>query len=338
MVTEMADDEIVVEIDKEVPVETPEQKAKSEKAEKAEKNDPVADLKAQYEELQAKEERERKGREESDRRADSERQARTAAEAESQTLRGEVADTRLATVEEGIKNAQTQAESAQAEYVAAQEAGDWKKAGEAQRKISRAEATLVRLDEAKSDLEARKTEAPQRQQQPSGDPVENFLSQRTPQTRQWLRDHPDDARALALGTDTRRAAKINAAHAVAVDEGNKIDSPEYFARIEDYLGMTQKPEPKAAAQTNGKEPAKRKANAPVAPVNASSGGTSGGGTEVRLSASEAKAAVDGTLVWNWNDPGGKFKKGDPIGVSEFARRKNEMTKEGRYDPMNFIQQ
>ena len=63
------------------------------------------------------------------------------------------------------------------------------------------------------------------------------------------------------------------------------------------------------------------------------GGGSGGGTEVRLSPGEAKAATDGTLVWNYNDPSGKnrFKKGDAIGVQEMVRRKHELTKQGQYN-------
>ena len=68
----------------------------------------------------------------------------------------------------------------------------------------------------------------------------------------------------------------------------------------------------------------------VAPVSASSGGTSGG-TEVRLTKGEAQSATDGTLQWNFNDPKGKFKKGDPIGIQEMARRKKAMTEQGLYD-------
>ena len=72
---------------------------------------------------------------------------------------------------------------------------------------------------------------------------------------------------------------------------------------------------------------------PVAPVQSSPGGTNGGGPEVRLSRSEALAATDGTHTWNYDDPSGqkRFRKGDPIGVQEFARRKHEMTKQGLYD-------
>ena len=72
---------------------------------------------------------------------------------------------------------------------------------------------------------------------------------------------------------------------------------------------------------------------PVAPVQSSAGGTSGGGPEIRLSPGEAQSATDGTLVWNYDDPSGKnrFKKGDPIGIQEMARRKHELQKQNAYD-------
>jgi hypothetical protein len=49
-----------------------------------------------------------------------------------------------------------------------------------------------------------------------------------------------------------------------------------------------------------------------------------------------KSATDGTLVWNYNDPSGqnKFKKGDPIGTQEMARRKQSLSKAGRYHNAN----
>ena len=60
---------------------------------------------------------------------------------------------------------------------------------------------------------------------------------------------------------------------------------------------------------------------------------------MRLSAGEARAATDGTIVWNYDDPSGqkRFKKGDPIGVEEFARRKQAMKAQGLYDRV-FLEQ
>jgi len=319
----MADDEIVVEIEK----ETPEPKAGEQTT------DPSESLKVQLTELQAETQREKEARIAADRRAANEAQARQAAQAEVQETRTEIAETRLGTVEQGIAAATTEADAAQSEYTAAMEAGDWKKAGEAQRKISRAEATKVRLEEAKADLEVQKT-LPQRQQQRTeapqaqADPVEAFIQGRDPGTQAWLREHADDARALALDPTGRRAAKLNAADSDARSEGLKPGSAEYFDHVNKFLGVTK---------TNGKTPAngqtqRRAASAPVAPVAASPGGVSGG-TEVRLSAGEARSATDGTLIWNYDDPSGqkRFKKGDPIGVQEMARRKLVLKESGQYD-------
>jgi hypothetical protein len=47
---------------------------------------------------------------------------------------------------------------------------------------------------------------------------------------------------------------------------------------------------------------------------------------VSLTQGEIQNATDGTLQWNYDDPSGKnrWKKGDPIGVNEMARRKAAM--------------
>ena len=54
---------------------------------------------------------------------------------------------------------------------------------------------------------------------------------------------------------------------------------------------------------------------------------------MRLTQGEARAATDGTLVWNYDDtsPQKRFKKGDAIGHQEMARRKQALQKQGAYD-------
>jgi hypothetical protein len=320
----MADDEIVVEIEK----EEPEKKAGEQTTE------PVAALQQQLTELQAETARERQDKDAANRRAADAERGRVAALSEVESTRTEITETRLGTVEQGLSAAQAASDAAKTEYKAAMESGDWNKAAEAQEKLADARATLGRLTEAKADLEVQKTtprsqqrtEAPQTQ----ADPVETFISTRSAPTQKWLRDHPDDARALATNSDPRRAAKLNAADSDALAEGFVRDSAEYFAHVEKFLGI---------AKTNGKAPTsgaaqtqRRAASAPVAPVASSAGGMSGG-TEVRLSAGEARSATDGTLQWNYDDPSGqkRFKKGDPIGVQEFARRKLALKESGQYD-------
>src|ERR1700722_18725394 len=116
----MADDEIVVEIEKEEPEKKPGEQT----------TEPVAALQQQLNDLQAETQREKDARIAAERRASNEAQARQAAQTEVQETRTEIAETRLGTVEQGIAAATTEADAAQSEYTAAMEAGDWKKAGE----------------------------------------------------------------------------------------------------------------------------------------------------------------------------------------------------------------
>lgn len=326
----MADDaEIVVEIEKD-------DGAVAAKTETTTAADPLADLKAQHAELEADRERERQGREAAQRQAESERQARLAAEQERDAGRTEITETRLGTVEQGLSAAQTASDAAKAEYKTAMEAGDWDKAAEAQVKIADARADLKRLLEAKSDLEAQKSSspplsAPSRQEatraSSPADPVEAFIASRTEPTARWLREHKD------FITDPRKNAKMTGAHWDAIGEGLQTDTPEYFAHVEKYLGLTKAaPNGKGNGNGNGSQPPARRSasSAPVAPVQASAGGTSGG-KEVRLTPGEAKTATDGTLVWNTDSKDGRYKKGDPIGIQEFARRKSLMMEQGLYD-------
>jgi hypothetical protein len=321
----MADDEIVVEIEKEEPEKKPGEQT----------TDPSEALKQQLTELQAETAREKADRLAAQQQAVAATQRAAAAQAEVETTRTEIAETRLGTVEQGIAAAQTEADAAAAESQAALETGDWKKHTEAQRKMMRAEATKVRLEEAKSDLEVQKAQPGRQQQrteapQTQADPVEAFIQSRDAGTQAWLRSHPDDARVLATNSDPRRAAKLNAADADAYAEGFERGSKQYFEHVEKFLGVTK---PNGKTATNGTAQTQRRAaSAPVAPVAASAGGVSGG-TEVRLSPGEAASATDGTLTWNYDDPTGqkRFKKGDPIGVQEFARRKLALKQSGQYD-------
>jgi len=240
-------------------------------------------------------------------------------------LETEVIDTRKSTVEQGITAATAEADAAQADYERAFADGDAAAAARAQRRMSQAEGRISRLTEAKEDLAAtkpapRKVEEQPRRAAPSSDPVEEYVKGRTPTTAAWIRAHPD------FVTDARKNAKLTGAHFDAVGEGLTVDTPEYFAHVEKFLGLKVEAKPGAAQQQQ------RRPSAPTAP-GADVGGRNGAPSTVKLTRSEATAATDGTIVWNYDDPSGKnkFKKGDPIGHSEFARRKLAMEREGRYD-------
>jgi hypothetical protein len=297
----------------------------------------VADLKTQFEDIQRREREAQDARAASDRRAADAVRAAEAARKEVETARTEVADSQLDTVTTGIAAAQAEAEAAEREYSAAFEAGDGKAMATAQRKMARAESKLGRLDEAKADLETRKSaprtegrvEAPQRTEAPS-DPVEAYIAGRTEPTQKWLRAHKEWV------SDPKKNAQLTSAHWGAVAADLRPDTDEYFAHIENAIGLKQATAANGHAPgTNGKTPAtpSRRSSAPVAPVITSGGGTSGGSNEVKLTKGEAKSATDGTLIWNYDDPSPqkKFRKGDPIGIQEMARRKLKMQQQGLYD-------
>jgi len=197
-----------------------------------------------------------------------------------------------------------------------------------------ATARLHRLEEAKADIEdgikQRPKEAPVTHQQPrqpqrSADPVEEFTKGMTSRSAAWVRAHPECV------TDEKKYKKMMAGHAQALADDIEVDSDEYFSRVEAAVGGKKAADPKSAAEGDGRRP-----SSAAAPAAGSGGPLSGGGVEVRLTKGEAASATDGTLVWNYPDPTGqnRWKKGEPIGLSEMARRKHEGKKSGLYDKNN----
>lgn len=288
--------------------------------------EPAEDLAEQF---KAEAESSKRRAEAAEQRERTERQGREAAERREQAAVTSASDSQFDTVSTGLAAAQTEAEAATAAYQSAMEAGDFAAAAKAQRRMASAEAKIGRLDEAKADLEARKTERPAERTETTktapADPVEAYISNRTEPTAKWLREHRE------FVTDPKKNARLTAAHHDAIADGLAPDTDAYFEHVETFIGLRKA---EGDTKSNGQQaPTKRRATVPVAPVQQSGGGTNGGGREVRLSQREAAAAQDGTHVWNYDDPSPqkRFKKGDPLGVQEFARRKLEMTKQGLYD-------
>lgn len=302
-------------------------------------DDAVAELKKQYEALEADNKRRQEREAEALRRAgDADRRAQEARRAADDAVaRASASETN--SIDAGIAAAQAEASQAEADYAAAMEKGDFAAAAKAQRRIASAEAKAVRLDEAKSDLEARKSAGGGEDRAParSSDPFEDHLTKFTPRTADWMRNHRDWV------TDPRKSAKLTGAHHMAVGDGLTPDTDEYFEAVEKTLGLREAEAP-PARNGNGNEqrnPPARRSAPPVAPVNGGAGAHSSGaadnrGNVVRLTKAEAASATDGTLVWNYDDPSGKkrFKKGDPIGHQEMARRKQAMQNQGLYDKNN----
>lgn len=299
--------------------------------------DPAKALAQQWEDLKADNERERKRAEAAERREAQARADATQARQQATVAHSSAVESQYDTVASGLEATKAEVASAKQEYAAAFEKGDAAAMAEANYKIANAAARAARLDEAKAELEFQRKQ-PQRQQQRTeraearqdavdDDPVESYVRGRAPQTTKWLRAHSEYI------TDRRKNMKLNAAHTDALAEGFDADSEEYFDHIESFIGLNKQQN----GSGNGRDQSqvKRKSSVPPsAPVHQSGGGLNGGnGREVRLTKGEAERATDGTLVWNYDDPSvnKKFKKGDPIGIQEMARRKLDGQRRGLYD-------
>ena len=244
-----------------------------------------------------------------------------------QNVQTEVVTSQTETLESGIAAADTEASAAEQAYAQAFEAGDGPAMARAQRAIAAAESRKGRLTEALEDLKeeiktkpAQRQDAPQRPRPATQDPIEAFASNLTPKSAAWIRKHPEAV------TDQKKNARMLAAHNLAVADDIAIESPEYFRRVEEAIGAKTVVK-KVDVQVRPSAPAAGGGNP------GGNGSLNGGGTEVRLTKGEARSATDGTLVWNYDDPSPNkaFKKGDPIGLAEMARRKHYGQKNGLYD-------
>lgn len=304
--------------------------------------EPAVELKRQFDELQAQNKRDREAKEASDRRAALAEQAADRARKDADAARTAVADSQADSIVAGLSAAQAEAAAAEADYAALMEKGDFTGAAKAQRRIAAAEAKIVRLDEAKADLEARKSSGVRQDDPPprAADPFEDHVSKFTPRTADWMRAHRDWV------VDPRKSAKLTGAHHMAVGDGLTPDTDEYFEHVEKTLGLRDAPEKKNGADNQQQNRSVRRSTPVVAPVNGAAGAHSSGaennrGQTVSLTKGEAERATDGSIVWN---KGSRDRKGNlidekhplfgkPIGVQEYARRKVELDKGGFYDKM-----
>lgn len=188
-----------------------------------------------------------------------------------------------------IAASESEANAAQAAYEKAAELGDYKAMGEAQRKISRAEARLESLDQGKAALEARreaaKTASPKKDAT-NQDPFEQAIAQLPDAAKTWLRGHRD------YMTDQRKNIKIQAAHFEVLDEGVQAYSPEYFESIETKLGLRQKKVTTDDDDNPDPEPPARRApvSAPVSREVASPSTGRSTPTKITLTAEEREMA------------------------------------------------
>lgn len=327
----MPDEEIVVEIPSEGVTPTPEKEPEVAETREEQQLPAVADLQKQLEEIRAQEAARVSAAEQARRQAEQEAER---SRAELQTTKTALNESNVATLDNAIAAAQSEADGYQRQQEAAFAAGDFKLAADFSRKMAKAEARVAQLESGKADIEYRnKIEGEEKAKAksappgaPQSDPFETALANVTPRTAKWMRDQKAAGRDYI--TDPKLSARATAAHYEALAESYIPDSDAYFDFCERKLGL------KEAAKLNGEAKETRRTPAmPSAPVSRD-GAPSGGQlspTQVRLTPGEQRAATDGTITWNATDEKLGAVKGQPIGVKEYARRKMLMEKEGRYD-------
>lgn len=298
------------EADKEVIVapasDTPADKTKT--ATETKPNEGFEDLKKQFAALTKSEDDARKAQAVAEHRVSQWEQEVVNARHEAARAKGQVADSEYAVVVNSLAAAEQASEAAVKEFQAALEVGDFKRAGEAQIKIADARAKVLTFSDGKEAIEFRAVQArqePQRQEAPrrqetNADPFESQLTNYTPRTQQWLRNHKDCV------TDAKVQKRAVAAHYEADAEGYVPDSDAYFAFLDQKLGYSK-------GETGGKSKVSYAA-APSRDVSASNGNLTG--ERIKLSSREVQAATDLGLS-----------------LAEYAKRKSAMVKEGRYAQM-----
>jgi len=256
--------ELELEItDKPEPVET-----------KASDNDKaISDLKKQLE-------TERTARYEAENRA--RQSSNTAAKAET-----DVHQANLHLVNGAIESMTRETEILKANYANATANGDNEQAANIAYAMSETAAKLNQLRLGKESLESQ----PQQRVQPMErrmDPVEEFASQLSPRSADWVRAHPQCV------TDPRLMTKMISAHNIAVADGIPADSDEYFEFVEDTLKMNpRRAEPVYDAEpalSAASAPTQRRASPAATPVSRSGNGTGTPANRATLTREQADMA------------------------------------------------
>jgi hypothetical protein len=194
-----------------------------------------------------------------------------AADADAARAKNESHGTQLDLVKSAIASLTQANDALEEKYAAALAAQDYPGAAKAQREMSANEAKLNDLNRGKTAME----NAPKATPRVADDPVERIAQQLTPQSAAWVRSHPEYAR------DPAKYRKMVAAHEMAMADGFSVDTPEYFASVEDTLRIpSQRQEaivvdvdPTADAARPSTTRSSRQTAPPSAPVSRSGNGT-----------------------------------------------------------------
>jgi hypothetical protein len=148
--------------------------------------------------------------------------------------------------------------------------------------MSTNEAKLLQLENGKSAM----VNNPRQEAPSAANPVEHFASQLSPRSAEWIRQNPQCV------TDPRLMQKMIAAHNLAVADGYRADSDDYFQFVEQTIGLRKKEvrdddHEEDTPLSSASKPSSRQAPPPAAPAN---NGGSHRPNVVRLTKAEAETA------------------------------------------------
>jgi hypothetical protein len=220
-------------------------------------------------------------------------------------------------IDSALEAAQQQAANFKAEFQAALDAADHRAAAEAQEKLSDARHNLHRLQEQRAYVEAEARQPPPQQPPPQQQPLrvdqiaQGLAQDGYPRSADWLRSHPEWASRQDL---LKRVA--SASNHLVDNRGLALESDEYFAALEQELGMSQRQSgnrgdyghtqrragpPAAAAPTTGSVNLRTgqtamRSHIPLTPEQRAAAIEMHGMTEKEFAQEFEKARVDGKLI------------------------------------------
>jgi len=207
---------------------------------------------------------------------------------EAKGYREQAETSQLTIINSGIESATREVDAYGTEWERAQEAGEFSKAKEVLKKLTRASATLDRLEADKAAFVsgARKvqtTEGRVEAPQVSQSPFEQYVGGFDPKAQAWLRAHPECVPSQ-VGGDATKNANMMSGHYAAMAKGLQPNSDAYFQVIEEHTGHRQPVTPAAPvsgaanvieAESPVTPKAKPRQAAPSAPVSRDAPGPNG---------------------------------------------------------------
>ena len=208
-------------------------------------------------------------------RAEAERRAQEA-QAQAQRATSDVEDTNLALLKTAIDHTKRDRETLKQEYAQAMAHGNYDAAANIQQEMSDTAARLLQMESGREAMEQR---ARQPKPVPQRDPVEALAAQLSQRSAAWVRAHPQYA------TNNARLQEMLGAHNVVTARGVVPDTDEYFAQVENILGLSSASAdaPLSAASA----PTQQRSAPPAVPVGRGNGTRS---NVVRLTAEEREIA------------------------------------------------